>query len=175
MCSSRTERIGRIPTPESIALLFEEEPEVYATGTWTTGMTLNTSIGQGDVLATPLQIATAYAAIANGGTVYAPNLALSVNDPITDEVEISYEARVINELYYPPLISEPISAGLAGVTTFDDGENEGTATQAFAEVSSHIRSGPLQVRPARPRRPASLTSPCSRGMARCRILNTWVS
>ena len=133
------ERIGRIPTPESIAAQFEAQqaeggPEIFTTGTWTTGMTLNTSIGQGDVLATPLQIATAYGAIANGGTVYAPNLATAVRDPITDAVEISYQPRVINQLYYPSLIADPIRDGLAGVTTFDDGDQEGTATQAFADV-----------------------------------------
>ena len=33
------------------------------------------AIGQGDVLATPLQLAMAYSALANGGTVFAPRLA----------------------------------------------------------------------------------------------------
>jgi penicillin-binding protein 2 len=36
------------------------------------GFTLNTAVGQGDTRATPLQTALAYAALANGGTLYYP-------------------------------------------------------------------------------------------------------
>ena len=38
------------------------------------GFTLSTSIGQGDVKTTPLQIAMIYAALANGGTLYYPQI-----------------------------------------------------------------------------------------------------
>ena len=41
---------------------------------WTSGLTANTSIGQGDVLASPLQMAMVTSAVANGGTVYYPRL-----------------------------------------------------------------------------------------------------
>lgn len=41
---------------------------------WYKGDTYNMSIGQGDVLATPLQVANATNAIANGGTLYTPRL-----------------------------------------------------------------------------------------------------
>ncbi|HYN57067.1 MAG TPA: penicillin-binding protein 2 [Motilibacterales bacterium] len=42
---------------------------------WRVGDALNASIGQGDTAATVLQVATAYAAIANGGALYQPQLA----------------------------------------------------------------------------------------------------
>jgi penicillin-binding protein 2 len=48
--------------------LYESEP------VWVPGDTWNMSIGQGYVLATPLQMARLVAAIANGGTLYRPHL-----------------------------------------------------------------------------------------------------
>jgi penicillin-binding protein 2 len=48
---------------------------------WYPGDVINMSIGQGDALVTPLQMAVAYSAIANGGTVYVPHLALRVQEP----------------------------------------------------------------------------------------------
>ncbi len=41
---------------------------------WTLGNTYHASIGQGFVAVTPLQLLNAYAAVANGGTVYEPRL-----------------------------------------------------------------------------------------------------
>jgi len=41
---------------------------------WTDGDTYNLSIGQSDLQTTPLQVASAYCAIANGGTLYKPQI-----------------------------------------------------------------------------------------------------
>ena len=38
------------------------------------------TVGQGDVLVTPLQLADGYATLANGGTVYRPQLIRYVTD-----------------------------------------------------------------------------------------------
>ncbi|MBO9523309.1 MAG: penicillin-binding protein 2 [Nocardioidaceae bacterium] len=42
---------------------------------------VNFSIGQGDTMVTPLQLARAYAAISNGGTLFAPRIAKAIVDP----------------------------------------------------------------------------------------------
>ncbi|NLG52015.1 MAG: penicillin-binding protein 2, partial [Chloroflexi bacterium] len=47
---------------------------------WLTGDTYNASIGQGFILATPLQVVNATAAIANKGTLYRPQLVYQVTD-----------------------------------------------------------------------------------------------
>lgn len=58
---------GVLPGPQWLA-------SVNPQARWTSGLTANTAIGQGDVLASPLQMAMVVAALANGGTVYYPRL-----------------------------------------------------------------------------------------------------
>lgn len=57
---------GLIPTKEWKKKRFGEE--------WQLGETLSCVIGQSYVLATPIQLAMAYASIANGGSLYRPHL-----------------------------------------------------------------------------------------------------
>src|SRR5690606_20921182 len=45
---------------------------------WARGDAINLAIGQGYLVATPLQMANVYAAIANGGTLYQPHLLLDI-------------------------------------------------------------------------------------------------
>ena len=48
---------------------------------WRGGDALNMSIGQGDVEATPLQMAVVYAAVANGGSVLVPHIGMRIVTP----------------------------------------------------------------------------------------------
>ena len=56
-------------------------------GVWRGGDAANFSIGQGGVLVTPLQLARAYAAIANGGTLHSPRVGLRIVRPDGTAVE----------------------------------------------------------------------------------------
>ncbi|MCZ3386312.1 MAG: penicillin-binding protein 2, partial [Actinomycetia bacterium] len=61
------------------------------------GDALLSAIGQGDVLSTPLQTARAYAAIANGGTLYRPQVAravLSADGEVVKEFEPKEQGHV---------------------------------------------------------------------------------
>ncbi len=60
---------------------------------WSAGDNVNLSVGQGDLQATPLQMAVAYAAVANGGTVVRPHLGRQVEDG---------QGRLQQRLRYPP-------------------------------------------------------------------------
>ncbi|MCX7831991.1 MAG: penicillin-binding protein 2 [Actinobacteria bacterium] len=92
---------------------------------WLPGDTVNMAIGQGDLLATPLQIARLYAAIANGGKFYKPLLVEKVVDSRGKVIregspELDYEVRIGKNAL------RIIKQGLAGVTS------EGTARTAFS-------------------------------------------
>ncbi len=47
---------------------------------WSIGDNISLAVGQGDVQVTPLQLAVAYSALANGGTIVRPHLGLDVED-----------------------------------------------------------------------------------------------
>ena len=64
---------------------------------WVTGDTYNAAIGQGYVLATPLQMLNATAAVANGGTLYQPQLVYEITDA-GGRVVRPFEPRPIWEL-----------------------------------------------------------------------------
>jgi len=91
------ESAGLVPTPEWRDKLFEEagDPDscggkkvLYAVDgcyetdrPWGPGDNMNLAVGQGDLQATPLQLATAYATIGNGGEVVRPHLGMEAEDP----------------------------------------------------------------------------------------------
>lgn len=66
------EASGIMPDPAWKQATFDEP--------WTIGNTYQEAIGQGFVAVTPLQLLNAYAAVANGGTLYAPHVLKQVND-----------------------------------------------------------------------------------------------
>jgi penicillin-binding protein 2 len=61
---------------------------------WSVGDNIQLSVGQGDVQASPLQMAVAYSAIANGGTVVRPHLGMTIE---------SETGRQLERISSPPL------------------------------------------------------------------------
>ena len=68
---------------------------------WYIGDTYHQSIGQGYLLATPLQMAAATVAIANGGTLYRPQLGWSLTDPGSGKESLLPHA-VLNKQWISP-------------------------------------------------------------------------
>lgn len=109
------------------------------------GDEINYSIGQGDTMVTPIQMATIYAAISNGGTLY---------DPTVGKAVVSADGKSVQEIKPKSHGKLPISQAtlgkmdkaLAGVAT------EGTAAWRFAQVGwpqakipMHAKTGTAEV------------------------------
>jgi penicillin-binding protein 2 len=71
------EEPGRMPSPQWRDRWYKQG---LTDRPWSVGDNINLSVGQGDLLANPLQMAVAYAAIANGGRVLRPRLGLRIED-----------------------------------------------------------------------------------------------
>lgn len=73
-----SQQTGFVPTAEWKERKYHEK--------WLGGDTMSCSIGQGYMLATPLQLADMTAMVANSGVIYKPHLLKEVRDPVTNEV-----------------------------------------------------------------------------------------
>ncbi len=88
------ERIGLIPSTKWKETMFSKREDKK----WFPGETVIASIGQGYMLATPLQLAVATAALATRGQRYQANLILATQDPINKETKY-YEPIKLNEIH----------------------------------------------------------------------------
>jgi penicillin-binding protein 2 len=79
---------GLLPSPEWLRVTKNEK--------WSEGQTANTSIGQGYVLASPLQMAMVAATVANGGTVYRPSVIYKIQE--ADGTEIRKPEKIRGDL-----------------------------------------------------------------------------
>lgn len=81
---------------------------------WFDGDTYNLSIGQSDLQTTPLQVASAYAAIANGGTLYKPQIVNKITQGTGENASIVQEftPQVIRSNFIDPQNLEIVREGM---------------------------------------------------------------
>jgi len=120
---------GLVPDPEWKEVGFTGVGNPF----WVPGDAVNLAVGQGDLLATPLQVANMMAAIANGGTLYRPHLVLRLGARYRDEEEV-FEPEEIGKLPLSPEHLQLIQEAMREVAT----NPWGTAYYAF-------KDSPLQV------------------------------
>ncbi len=85
MTDLSNEEIGVVPTPAYKTSLTKKDHPPNG-DPWALGDTINVTIGQGYFTCTPLQMAVATAAIANGGTFYPPHLVRRITDDKGNEI-----------------------------------------------------------------------------------------
>lgn len=106
------EKAGLVPSSEWKKKAYKVQ--------WYEGETISVSVGQGYMLTTPLQLANAYAAIANGGKLYKPQIIDEIKTPegvVISRATIEERARLgISEE-----TMNQVRAALIGVTHEDGG------------------------------------------------------
>jgi penicillin-binding protein 2 len=124
---------GLVPTPEWKQRVRGER--------WIEGETISLSIGQGANLTTPIQLAVAYAAIANGGTLIEPRIVLR-RETWDGEVVERVEPRIVQENIIAPAILDMVTRGLERVVM----DPKGTGSRARVPgITVAGKSGTTQV------------------------------
>lgn len=132
------------PDPAKAEMYKQFAAEYCADGDkYRVGDAINQAVGQGDILVTPLQMARAYAAIGNGGTLYTPHVVKAVVGP-DGKVVKDIQPEVAGKLPDSPETLAYIQEALQTVTT------RGTASSAFAgfpldEIPVAAKTGTAEV------------------------------
>jgi penicillin-binding protein 2 len=117
------ETAGRVPTrageKELYAAMGKPDEAYWSVGDW-----VNVSIGQGDLLVSPIQLARAYAVVYNGGTLVTPHVGGEVRQDGKTVKKIS--PKPAGQLDIEDYHFEQVKDGMRGVTS--DG---GTAESVF--------------------------------------------
>ena len=134
-----SEAAGLIPDPA-----WKAQNYSGAEQQWLPRDAVNMAIGQGDVLATPLQMANLVAAVANGGTLYRPRLVRRIASPLGEVQEFS--AQAAGQLPLSAANLEVEQRAMKGVVSY------GTASRAFvgATISMAGKSGTAEAPPQEP-------------------------
>lgn len=107
---------GKPQQPGTSAFVYQFSREFCVDGyAYRAGDAANFAIGQGDTIVTPLQLARAYAALANGGTLYAPRVGKAIVGPDGSVIE-RIEPKAVGTVDLPKATLGYIDDALKGVT-----------------------------------------------------------
>jgi penicillin-binding protein 2 len=108
---------------------------------WQKGETLSLAIGQGFSLVTPLQLAVAISAIANGGFIVQPQLVKKIESPGGVTVQ-EFQSQIVRKLPFSPKHLETIRLALKDVVN----SPRGTGSLArLKEIAVAGKTGTVQV------------------------------
>lgn len=93
-----TGRKGKIPTSKTYK-------RIYPNGGWRSTTIVSNSIGQGEVLMTPIQLANMMATIANEGYYYTPHIIKRIEGQTIDKKFTTKHVTTVDKKYFKPIIS----------------------------------------------------------------------
>lgn len=111
-----------LPSEEKGFLPDPEWKERVKNEPWYIGDTYHVSIGQGDLLVTPLQMVRATAVIANGGKLVSPQLVKKITDPKGNVIR-EFGPRIEHENFVDPKIIQTIAEGMRLTITGGSAQN----------------------------------------------------
>jgi penicillin-binding protein 2 len=117
---------GLLPTPKWRNRLYKAGDTDRP---WSSGDNVNLSVGQGDLRADPMQMAVAYAAIANGGRVLRPRLGQRIEDSSGRAIQQLESSTARRLRTMEPENRQAILDGLRGAAS----EPGGTSTAVFQD------------------------------------------
>lgn len=121
------EKDGRVPDAGWKREIHESNPEAFPDGDWFPGDFVLMSIGQGDTLVTPLQLATTYSFLMNEqGRMCTPYLLDQIVDPVTGEQIREHTPRCRRVKAFDQTDVAYVRGALGGTV------RSGTAAGAFA-------------------------------------------
>jgi penicillin-binding protein 2 len=135
---------GNLPSPrwrarmDRLELRCERKRHVPTCGIadgrpWSIGDNINLAVGQGDVQVSPLQLAVAYATIANGGTIVRPHLGLEI-DAADGTVLQRLEPPPARHITINPAYLAAIRAGLRAAAS----QPGGTSADVFGNFPEQV-------------------------------------
>lgn len=128
------EQPGLIPDEEWKARTYKEP--------WQAGETLSVAIGQGFVTVTPLQLASAFGALANGGFLYRPYLVRRI-ERRDGQIIREFQPELMRRIEVPPEFFEQTKEGLFQVVNGP----AGTARRSMSNLTVLSgKTGTVQVR-----------------------------
>ncbi|MDH3655883.1 MAG: penicillin-binding protein 2 [Myxococcales bacterium] len=136
------ERTGIGVNSEAKGFLATREWYAEHYGKFRIGYTLNTAIGQGNTRVTVLQLALAYAAIANGGSLYEPQVVQNVRSP-DGSLSETFQPRMKRAVGVAPEHLDLMRRALIDVV----GDESGTAYRAHNKDGVRVagKTGTAQV------------------------------
>ena len=131
------EKLGSIPSPAWKAKHFHKYGPAF--DQWFGGDTLHMSIGQGDVLTTPLQMARVSATLANGGNVLKPYVVAKITDGSTGAVRYRSSPAVVRHVPVSAANMERVRRAMLATVTQGTGK-----IVRFKEVAVAAKTGSAQ-------------------------------
>jgi penicillin-binding protein 2 len=125
---------GVVPDPAWKKRAFRDSPDPLDR-TWKPGDSINMSTGQGNLLVTPLQMATVYAAIANGGRLVTPTIGRRVLSPTGRQMQDLVGGRPSRRIDLAPDTLDALRDGLLAAANGTDG----TSTAVFGALPDEAR------------------------------------